>query len=378
MIRGRLPTPRPGPAIVAAAGLLVLACATAPSPATDAARAAALDDGKGPVRLHPSLPETLTVEHARRFGMYTEVPGLERFWFRRAPWGGYLTRLETRGPGGPRLRERSVPQARWRQFQDRVEAVLAGASPPDSALAPAPPWVEDRRTGAPADSVAAGRSGGRLQVWPEAPLPPQTHAGARPEEPPLEPPFRNRWLSLLEAGYRHNISDFDAFFTGMLQFGLAFGYTATERLVPYAAFTVGFGDIRSDFEAIAGEGRANAYNFALGSVLRQPVSRRGSLYVAVEGGYYVRALQWGGLFENPFTGQVREGYILEQQHWGGAVRLGFLRQTAHEDKLRAWDLGVTLQRTAADPWVYFDDDRIFAADDQDTWLVVSLRFWDSL
>ena len=388
----RTPTRRCRLATIAVGlGLWVLAVAAVP--------AAAREDGPAVVPFYPGLPDTLTRADAQRFGIYGDVEGLRRFWFLPAPWGGYLVRLETEGPDGVRLRERTVPRERWRQLRARAGAVLLGRAVPDTTLAPAPAWVDSVLAAEPgalpppataaADSVAIAGAAldpdapsltpRRVRVWPEVPLPPPgpRRPGAG-EAGPRYPRYASRWLTLLEVGYRQNTTSFDEFFTGMVQFGLAFGYTVNERFLPYASFTVGFGDIRRDFEAIAGDGRANIYNLALGLTGRQPVSRRGSLYAGVEGGYFARTLQWGGVFQNPYTGALSDGYVLEQQDWGVAFRLGFTLQRAHPDKLRVWDLGVTYQITPADRWEYYGDDRGFVGDGRDAWLAISLRFWDTL
>jgi hypothetical protein len=210
------------------------------------------------------------------------------------------------------------------------------------------------------------------------PLPPAP--ATRPDAAPktLYPSFSNRWLTFLEAGYRQNITSFEQFFTGMAQFGLAFGRTVGDRLVPYGSFVVGFGDIPGDFESIAGDGRSNIYNFALGVLARQPVGRTTAAYASIEGGYFVRTLQWGGVFEDPDTGTISEGFVLEQQHWGFGLRVGFTLQKPHPDRLRVWDIGISYQVTPADRWDFYGDGRRFIGDNHDAWLAISIRFWDTL
>ena len=90
--------------------------------------------------------------------------------------------------------------------------------------------------------------------------------------------------------------------------------TAWSALLNFAA---GFGDMRGDFEASFGDGRANTFAFNLGVLVRQPLSRRASLYLEADGGYYIRSLMWGGAFYDPISGEVTDGLVLEQQNWGG-------------------------------------------------------------
>jgi hypothetical protein len=350
------------------------------------------------VPLNSSLPDTLTAADAERFGLYADVSGLSRFWFVPAPWGGYTVVLETIADGRVRVRERNVPRARWRQLQARVERVLEGAHPASEPLSQAPAWTDsalhrEPRLRSPAgnpapeaggheagtDTTTAPRTPHRIRVWPEVPLPP-ARAATRPDRAAksLYPGFADRWLTLLEAGYRHPISSFDAFFTGMAQFGLAFARTFGERFIPYGSFTIGFGDIKRDFEDIAGEGRSNVYSFALGTILRQPVGRKTFAYAGVEGGFYARLLQWGGLFQDPFTGRTTDGYVLEQQDFGWSVRLGIALQRPNTEKVRVWDLGIAYQTSPAERWAYHSDGKSFLGDGRDAWLVISLRFWDTL
>jgi hypothetical protein len=195
------------------------------------------------------------------------------------------------------------------------------------------------------------------------------------------PSLSGRWFVLLEAGYRHNISDFQEYFTDMGLLAVSWG-RMYGQLMPFLAMEVGFGDITDDFEAIAGDGRSNVYNFALGLMARQPLSGRTQFYVSGAYGYFIRSLQWGGAFFNPTLGTISNGFVLEQQDWGAAFRVGLFLQRQTARKPRFIDIGVGLQTTRADEWAYVDDlesptIRLRAAD-RDTWITLSIRFGDSL
>ena len=345
------------------------------------------------VALSPSLPDTLSAADAARFGLYGDIDGLRRLWFLAAPWGGYLVRLEVVGPDGELLRERNVPRARWRAYRQQVEAVLAGrALPAETVSGARDPAAGDSSPSVPAtvasdrlppvQTAAAGDTiwfdEDRIRVWPEVPVPPAVPGPPIQEQDPKYPAAGGRWVTMLEAGYQHNASTFSDFFTDMLTFGVYFGYTVSDHVMPYFSFDVGFGDITKDMEHIAGEGRSNTYNFALGLLTRAEIGRRTALYLSGAGGYFVRTLQWGGVYEDPITGRVEDGYVLEQQDVGVALRAGIQFQTAHSSRLRAWDVGVTVRYTPAERWAYARDGVQVFGDRSDTWVALTVRFWDTL
>ena len=219
----------------------------------------------------------------------------------------------------------------------------------------------------------------RIRVWPEVPLPANlpralprdslARAGYRP--------LAGRWFLMLEAGYKRNLTDFRDFFTDMGMFGITWG-RMVGRLMPFFAMEVGFGDLKDDFEDLAGDGRSNTYAFSAGLLARQPLSRRTSFYVSGAYGYFIRSLQWGGFFYNPYYGTYTEGFVLEQQDWGYALRAGVQIQRASRKKPRFLDIGIGLHSTPAEEWFYFDETHQFRATKRDTWLILSFRFGEGI
>ena len=191
-------------------------------------------------------------------------------------------------------------------------------------------------------------------------------------------PLRGEWVALIETGLRLDMSGFNAFFTPMGQIGLAFGYGVTETFLPHLGFHAGFGDMRGDFEDSFGDGRTNVFGFTLATLLRQPVSERGSLYAQVGGGYYIRSLYWGGAFYDPATGRVTEGRVLEQKDFGVSARVGWLLSRPHPSRPRFLDVGLGLETMSADQWAFWNEDAFFEASGHDTWIVLTVRFWDGL
>lgn len=331
-----------------------------------AARASWPPVPEGPaLRLHPDLPEVLERDWLERLDLFPEVAGLARVRFGRAPWGGVVARLEVEDPDqGLRVLLRSLSGDRWQALTARTAAVLRGETPPLLPPEPAP------QAGA-ADPLASVRS------WPETPPPP---AAPRPEQRLAggRVPVRGHWLALVDAGVRVDLTAFNQFFTPMGQIGLAFGYGASERLVPLLGFFAGFGDMRGDFEDAFGDGRSNAFGFTLDLLARHPVGTRQSLYLEGGGGYFIRSLYWGGAFYDPVSGEITEGRVLEQQDFGWTLRVGWLLARDHPRRPRLLDIGVGVQTSTADSWNYWTENESFSAGDRDTWLVVTVRFWDGL
>ena len=177
---------------------------------------------------------------------------------------------------------------------------------------------------------------------------------------------------------RGNVSDFNDFFTPMGQVGVAFSYGVTERFLPSLGFGAGFGDMRGDFEDIYGDGRTNAFNITLSALLRQPLGRKHSIYAEGGGGYFIRSLFWGGSFYNPNTGNVTEGRVVEQADFGWTARVGWLLSRHHPRRPRFLDVGVGLQSSPADPWLFSSDESTFFASGRDTWVFLTVRFWDGI
>ncbi len=331
-----------------------------------------------PVRLHPELGESLSVVEAAYFGLYTDIAGLREVTFLEAPWGGYVARLRVETEAGSVWRERNVSTSRWRAWQTRAADILAGKIPPAGGvgsvteMATGPSAEGEVQTAQP-DSLTD-----RIRVWPEVPLPP-TLGRAVPADSVVHSyqPLGGRWFVLLEAGLRHNVTDFNAFFTDMGMIGISWG-RMFGRLMPYFSMEVGFGDLRDDFEDLAGDGRSNTYSFAFGLMARQPVSRRINFYGSGAFGYFIRSLQWQGIFFDSFRNTVSEGLVLEQQDWGWAFRAGFLIQRRHPTKGRFFDIGLGLQTTPAEEWHYFNDVSNFRASNRDMWVTLSVRIGDSI
>jgi hypothetical protein len=377
-------TPRPCLPGLVAAVLLLTGTALASWPPGPA----------GPtLRVHPDLPETLDGAWLERLALFPEIEDLVRVRFERATWGATLVRLEIEDPErGLRVVLRNVTDTGWRQLQERAEAVVAGREVPREPISglgevgaltvrpPEPPDVPDPAPDAPDDPDVPDFLDDPLaaiRAWPEAPPPP----AALPRELLLETgpvPVRGSWLAIIEVGGRLDVTSFNAFFSPMAQIGIAFGRGLTNRLIPLLGFHAGFGDMRGDFESAFGEGRTNAFGFTLSSLLRQPLGERQSLYVEGGGGYLIRSLYWGGVFVDPFTGQLVRGRVIEQQDWGYTLRVGWMRSRDHANRPRLLDIGFGVMTSPAEQWVFRTEDQVFSAGGRDTWLVLTVRFWDGL
>jgi hypothetical protein len=309
---------------------------------------AAIASAQGDVRLHPDLPDVLDRAWLDRLAVFPDASSVR---FTRAAWGGVVAILDE-------TRQRELADSEWNDLRARAVAVLAG----QTLLPPVP---------LPAPS-------GGLHAWPEVPLSSAAIAAPPRRAPAGYPALAGRWQALLEAGVRSDVTSFDEFFTPMGTIGVGFAYPVTNRLAALLNFSAGFGNMRSDFEASFGDGRANTFAFNLGVLMRQPLSQRASFYLEADGGYYIRSLMWGGAFYDPVSGEVTDGLVLEQQDWGGGLRAGLLLQRKHPDKPRFLDIGVSLQTTPADRWDFWTPEQRFVADDRDTWVSLTFRFWDAI
>lgn len=316
------------------------------------------------VLLHPDLPEVLDARWILRLELFPEVIDLQRVRFGLAPWGAVLARLEVDdGDTPPRILVRSLAAETWRELRQRAAIVMAGEPLPPVALDGGPP---------PVDPLSEARA------WPEAPAPPTAPYRELLSVPGRAVPVRGQWLALVEAGLRGNVSEFNSFFTPMGQVGVAFAHGVTERFVPSLAFAAGFGDMRGDFEDVYGDGRTNAFNLTLTALLRQPLGGRHSLYLEGGGGYFIRSLYWGSAFYNPATGDVTEGRVIEQSQFGWTGRFGWLLRRDHPRRPQFLDVGVGVQTSVADPWVFTGDEASFTASERDTWIFLTVRFWDGI
>ncbi|MDY0108459.1 MAG: hypothetical protein RBT60_00790 [Candidatus Krumholzibacteria bacterium] len=315
------------------------------------------------VLLHPDLPEYLDRGWLERLDLFLEVDGLQRVRFERAVWGAVLARLEIDdSQQGARVVIRNVTGADWRKLQARAAAILAGE-----------PWPLGAADSAELDDTDPLA---QIRAWPEVPAPP-----ARLPRELLaagQVPWHGHWLALIEFGARLDVTAFNTFFTPMGQIGIAFGRGLSDRVAPLLGFHAGFGDMRADFETEFGEGRTNVFGFTLNTLYRQPVGERHSLYLEAGGGYHIRSLYWGGLFVDVRTGQLVRGYVVEQQHWGWNLRFGWMRGRDHPSRPRLLDIGLGVQTSPANRWVFQTDNRVFTAADRDIWVIFSVRFWDGL
>ncbi len=311
------------------------------------------------VTLAPGLPVVLDAATITRLGLFPDEPdSVLQASFHYARWGGVMAKLVLDEHGVRRERQRFLSWAQWQDLRARAAAILAGTPPPSAPGIPSPP--------------PEGRT------WPEVPLATLALRAPAPKVPAGFPAMRGRWMALLEAGVRKNASDFDKFFTPMGMIGVGFGYPFLEHAAAMLNFTAGFGNINGDFESLYGDGRSNTFSFAMGMLGRQRVSKRASFYAEVDGGYYIRSLVWGGLFVDPRTGQVTDGIVVEQQDWGYALRAGLLLQRRHSERPRFLDIGVSWQTSRADTWDFPGDPDPFRASGHDSWVSLSVRFWDGM
>jgi len=136
--------------------------------------------------------------------------------------------------------------------------------------------------------------------------------------------------------------------------------------------------MEGEFEDVFGDGRTNVFGFTLSGLLQQPLSRKMSLYVEGGGGYYFRSLFWGGTFTSPETGEVVEGRLVEQKNLGWSLRGGMLLRREHPTRPKLMDIGFGVQTSPADTWLFQVDDTVFRASHEDTWVFLTIRFWDAL
>jgi len=318
------------------------------------------------VPLHVDLPDTLNSDQVSRLELFPDLTGVTAVWFEREAWGGIIAHILLCGDSKVKELERSIPPERWLKMQKSGAIVAAGGSPPSPR-------------NLPEDVLWADPSSDQNRAWPEVParnreLPEELQKKSGPRYPSLA----GRWLVSGAVGYQHNVSSFKEYFTDMGVFHLAAARALNNNVIPFVGFTVGLGDLDADYEELVGDGRANNYSAMAGLMLRAPLSQCTSLYVASQGGFFGRSMQWGGIFTDPETGDPVDGHIRESGGWGFAVQMGLWRQKSHSRKARFFDFNVGLMWGEADPWQDTGTDVQFSAEGNDTWLMFTFRFWDQI
>jgi hypothetical protein len=229
--------------------------------------------------------------------------------------------------------------------------------------------------------VAPGQDNDDSQVdprtWPEIPIPPQPPAGIHEHEA-VFPELNGRWLMKVGAGWQHNVSPQKVFFTDMVQLNLSVAKPFTEHLLPFVSCELGFGGLESALEQMSGEGRSSAFGLTLGLLGSVDFSQRHRGYASVAGGYFSRSMLWGETYRDPETGETSDGDSISMGDWGISLRTGFLIQLPHSTKTRFIDLGVGLQLSPAESLLFQDDETTLAGSEDDAWLIITLRFWDTL
>jgi len=320
------------------------------------------------VTLHPALPDTLTAAEVHRLGLFTDVADLDRVWFTAPIDGGVRAHLDLLPGTEPRRRERRLTRDHWREMQVRTAQVLAGEDP-------VPVRADTMGATAAGDTLAAG------QAWPEVPWTNPAPESVLPAEEVAEaqyPTLGDRWLLQVGLGYQRNLTSYREFFTDQGILSLVFARPLSDHFIPYASFELGFGDLQRDFEAITGDGRANTYSITAGALGNTGLGRSTRLYGGAAGGYFIRSMQWSGFYRDPETGEESDGHVQEMGDWGLSLRAGVLLQRSHPRKARFLDFGLGVTLCPADSWEYRTDEQQFIGGDRDMWLILAIRYWDTL
>ena len=317
--------------------------------------------------LHADLPDSLNADLVSRLELFPDLSGITMVWFEREAWGGIIAHIRSRRSYLEKNLERSIPRERWLEMQEAGTVVVAGGSPAPSNI-----WSDDE--------VGAGSSpSGSSRAWPEVParnreLPEELQTNSGPKYPSVA----GQWLVHGGIGYQHNVSPYGEYFSDMGVFHLGVAHGLNEYVVPCAGFTVGLGNLTSDYEELVGDGRASNYSAMAGLMLRAPLNNRTSLYLAGQGGYFGRSMMWGELFIDPDSGDPVDGYARDSGGWGMAMQVGLWRQKSHMRKARFFDFNVGLMWGEADPWQDRGSEVQFSAEGNDTWLMFTFRFWDQI
>ncbi|MCP4292750.1 MAG: hypothetical protein GY780_13055 [bacterium] len=321
------------------------------------------------IPLQTDYPDTLASGTIQQLGFFPELPDLTKVWFENAPWGGVIAHLELKSsPAEPViLRERSLSGSRWQKMQRRAAQLSSGVpltSDSDAFSSPV---------------AAADTTFNRVRTWPEVP-PRNRHlpAGLDEYSAPRYPDVAGKWLLSGGVGYQHNISSYSDYFTPMAHFQMQFARGFNSKVIAYSGFSVGLGALPSDLEGLVGEGHSSNYSAMLGLLLRLPVKDRTSVYAGAQSGYFRRSLQWGGIYTDPETGEGYDGYARENGGLGFLVEVGLWLQKSHSRKSRFLDFSLGLKWGPADSWEDTGQDVHFSAEGNDTWLMLTFRFWDQI
>ncbi len=335
---------------VAFAGVLLALAAAGGAVAAESVPVPPDTAAVAPPRPVPAIGDTIDAAAVRRWGLFPDIEGIRWVVVLPARWGGYLAHIEVDGPAGRELRLRYLPADLW----ERWRREMAAGGPVTAMRLPPPP---------------AGA------VWPEVPLPPPPPETTPPARTGPPPSLRGRWLLVLEGGWQRSTTRFHDYFTdgGLIILGV--GYGVSRRVIPFLDFQVGFGDQDDDFERLAGDGRSDFYAVELGTRLLTPLTDRTSLRLDLAGGYYMRALRWGGdLFVGPDGLYRGASFVREFDDWGGSVALGLqwrIRPGARQPHYLT--CGIRYDFFGADPLVLMNPEtgEALLADDHDRWLGVT-------
>ncbi len=329
------------------------------------------------VPLHADWPDTLTPDFVSQLNLFPDLSGQSTVWFERKDWGGIIAHINWRRNYLEKNFERSITARRWQRWQEMASELVSGKSELlASGMLPEEFWPDELSADYLIDVPADAK---KLQAWPEIParnreLPQELQNDSGPQYPSLA----GQWLVNGGVGYQHNVSSFGEYFSDMAVFHLGFAHALNNYILPCAGFTVGLGNLQSDYENLVGDGRGSNYSAMVGLMLRAPLSRRSSINITGRSGYFGRAMQWGGIFTDTETGHRIDGHTRQSGGLGFVLELGWWWQKSHTHKARFFDFNVGLMWGEADPWYDEGVDVQFSAAGNDTWLMFTFRFWDQI
>lgn len=315
----------------------------------------ALASGKGIVPLSPAVGDTVSAAEAERWGLFPDVSGLRWAVFVPGNSGGFTARLSVAGDPPGAVRERYIPREVWEEWRRRMDAG-------ERVTAAKPPAAPDG-------------------VWPEVPLPPPPEKPANPPAgapgeggPPGEGPHHGpsgRWLFVVDLGVKHPTTRFRDYFTDMFESSFALGLPLGRHFIASFGLQAAVGDLPDAFEKLTANGRSTHYAIELGGDVLLPAGASTDLVVGLRGGYYMRALRWGGALFWGYNGLYQSGSLVrELSNWGGGARLG-LRHVLGDPARRRWlDVSLHYETYAADPTLLENPESglVLSAGDRDTWV----------